>query len=73
MVSEEFFEKIGDGGWHNLNELAVQLEVPIEKLVEFSLFLFNLGIIDCKEKKPKIKIRSEWKIIFEDEIFTTTT
>jgi len=72
LTSEEFFEIIRDGAWHNLNDLAVLLKLPIEKLLIFSDSLSKQGIISYQKKTPKIKIRSEWKAIFYDEPINKT-
>jgi DNA-binding IclR family transcriptional regulator len=71
LSSEEFFDTIKDGTWHKLNELADQLKVPFEKLIELSLSLNNQGIIQYQEETQRIKIKPEWKALFPDEIQTT--
>jgi hypothetical protein len=45
LSTEKFFDVVRDGEWHSLDELADQLEVPVEKLVELSRFLSNQGMI----------------------------
>ena len=72
MTSEEFFETIKDEKWHNLNEMAVQFEVPIQKLVTFARSLSKQGIIEYQEKTLRIKIKSKWKTLFREETFSET-
>jgi DNA-binding IclR family transcriptional regulator len=72
LSSEEFFDTIKDGTWHRLSELADQLKVPVEKLIELSLSLNNHGIIQYQEETQRIKIKPEWTALFPDEKFQTS-
>jgi predicted transcriptional regulator len=67
LVTEEFFDTIKDGTEHSLSELAYQLGVPVEKLIEYSRFLSNQGIIQYKEETQKIKLKPEWKKLIPSE------
>jgi predicted transcriptional regulator len=67
LSTEEFFDTIKDGGWHNLNELAYQLGVPVEKLIEYSRLLSNQGMIQYEEETQKIKIKPEWNPLIPSE------
>jgi DNA-binding IclR family transcriptional regulator len=69
LSSEKFFGTIKDGAWHSLYELAEQFEIPVEKLVKFSLSLSNKGIVQYQEENQKIKIKPKWKTLFPDEKF----
>jgi len=71
LSSEKFFDAIRDGVWHSLGELADQLEVPVEKLIDLSLSLNNHGIIQYQQETQRIKIKPEWKTLFPDEKFQT--
>jgi len=68
LTSEKYFDALRNGKWHNLEDLADQLEVPIEKLIEFSISLSNQNIIEYQEKTQKIRIKPEWKILLPKEI-----
>jgi hypothetical protein len=72
VSTEIFFDTIKDAAWHRLNKLADQLKVPVEKLMELSLFLSSQGIIQYQEETQRIRIKPEWKILFPDEKFKTT-
>jgi hypothetical protein len=71
LSSEKFFDIVIDGAWHRLNDLSDQLIVPVEKLMELSLFLSSQGIIQYQEETQRIKIKPEWKALFPDEKFKT--
>jgi predicted transcriptional regulator len=67
LSTEEFFDTLKDGAWHSLNELAYPLGVPVEKLIEYSHFLQNQGIIQYEEETQKIKLKPEWKNLIPSE------
>ena len=67
MASEKLFETIKDGAWHNLTELAEQLGIPIDKLVEYARFLHKKGIAKYEETTQKIQIEPEWKTLLPNE------
>jgi hypothetical protein len=64
---EELFDIIKDGEWHDVTELADQIEIQIDKLIEFSKFLSEQGIIKYEDKTHRIKIEPEWKGILPIE------
>jgi hypothetical protein len=69
---ESFFDILKDGEWHNIPELADQIEIPADKLTEFSQFLSKQGIIEYEEKTQRIKIKPEWKELTPEEKEPTT-
>jgi hypothetical protein len=58
---ENFFAILKDGEWHNIPELAKQIEIPADKLTEFSQFLSKQSIIEYEVQTQRIKIKPEWK------------
>jgi len=58
---EELFDILRDGEWHDIAELADQIEIQNDKLIEFSIFLSEQGIIKYEDKTHRIKIEPEWK------------
>ena len=73
LSSEKLFTTIKDGAWHNLNELADQIGVPVAKLIECAYDLCAKGIVRYQEDSQRIKIEPEWKILIPDEKLTMTT
>ena len=67
LASEKLFDTIKDGAWHNLNELADQLGIPTDKLVEYARFLHKKGIAKYEENTQRIRIEPEWKTLLPDE------
>jgi hypothetical protein len=67
LSSERLFETIKDGAWHKLDELANQIGVPLDKLIEYARFLSKKGIAEYEENTQRIKIVPEWKILLPDE------
>jgi len=64
---ENFFAILKDGKWHNIPEIAKQLEIPEDKLTEFLQYLSKQGIIDYEDKPHRIKITPEWKELIPEE------
>jgi hypothetical protein len=58
---EEFFAILKDGAWHDVYELADHIGIQTNKLIEFSQFLSEQGIIKYEDKTHRIKIEPEWK------------
>jgi hypothetical protein len=58
---EKFFAILKHGAWHDVYELADQMEIQTDKLIEFSQFLSEQGIIKYEDKTHRIKIEPEWK------------
>jgi hypothetical protein len=71
LTIEKFFKILKDGEWHDLTDLAVQIEVQTNKLTELSQFLSKQGIILYEEKAQRIKIKPEWQNLLPDEIEPT--
>ena len=71
LSCERLFATIKDGAWHNLNELASQLEIPLDKLIECAQDLYSKGIVEYQENAEKIKIQPEWKTLLPDENLAT--
>jgi hypothetical protein len=64
---EEFFTILKDEAWHSIDELADQIEIQTNKLIEFSQFLSEQGIIKYEDKTHRIKIEPEWKSLLPTE------
>jgi DNA-binding IclR family transcriptional regulator len=67
LTIEKFFDILKDGEWHDLTEISDQIEVQTSKLIEFTLFLTQQGIISYEDKTQRIKIKTEWQDAFPDE------
>ena len=72
LSCEKLFTAIKDGAWHNLNELANQIEIPIAQLTECARDLSDKGIIEYQEETQQIRIEPEWKTLLPDETLLTT-
>ena len=71
LSCEKLFAALKDGAWHNLNELASQLEIPLDKLIECAQDLYSKSIVEYQETAQKIKIQPEWKTLLPDENLAT--
>jgi hypothetical protein len=58
---EELFDILKDSEWHDVYELADQIEIQTAKLIEFSQFLSEQGIIKYEDKTHRVKIEPEWR------------
>lgn len=67
MTTEEFFAILKDGAWHNVNQIADQLEIQTGKLIELSQFLSEKGIVKYEAETRRIKIEPEWKSLLPIE------
>lgn len=72
MSSQSLFDTIRDGTWHSLNQLANQLEVQLDKLVNCARSLAKQGIITYDEAAQRIKIISEWVVRLPEDIECST-
>lgn len=61
MNIEELFDILKDSEWHNVYELADQIEIQTDKLIELAQFLSEQGIIKYEDKTHRIKLEPEWK------------
>jgi hypothetical protein len=61
LNSEKIFDVLKDGAWHDVAEIADEIEIKTDKLVELSQFLSEQGIIKYEDKTHRIKIEPEWK------------
>jgi len=67
LGSEKLFITIKDGAWHDLSELAAEIEIPIDKLIECARDLCDKGIIEYQEDTQRMKIEPKWEILLPDE------
>ena len=67
MNIEEFFAILKDGAWHDVHQIADQIEIQTGKLIEFSQFLSEQGIIEYEDKTSRIKLEPEWNRLLPDE------
>jgi DNA-binding IclR family transcriptional regulator len=67
LSAEKIFDALKDGEWHDLNELTDQTQIQTNKLIEFSKFLHEQGIITYEDKTHRIKINPEWKSLLPIE------
>jgi len=67
MSIDNFFIAIKNGEWHRLDELTDQLGIQTNKLVRFSKYLSDHGLIKYEEKTNRIKIEPIWKLLLPQE------
>ena len=70
-MSEKFFDIIKDGEWHKLNEIADELDVPLEKVIKLSRYASQQHILEYQEVTQEIRIKAEWKQRLPEEKFTS--
>jgi hypothetical protein len=61
LACEKIFVVLKDGEWHDVAELADQTEIQTDKLIEFSQFLHEQGIVTYEDKTHRIKMEPEWR------------
>jgi len=54
-----FFNLIEDGQWHRIEDLAKELNLPSEKVVQIMTCLAKAKLIDYNEKTKEVKLQ-EW-------------
>ena len=54
-----FFNLIEDGQWHRIEDLAKELNLPSEKIVQIITCLAKAKLIDYNEKTKEVKLQ-EW-------------
>ena len=54
-----FFNLIEDGQWHRIEDLAEELNLPLEKVVQIITCLAKAKLIDYNEKTKEVKLQ-EW-------------
>ena len=59
MQECSFFNLIEDGQWHRIEDLAKELNLPLEKVVQIITCLAKAKLIDYNEKTKEVKIQ-EW-------------
>ncbi len=70
MACEKLFTAIKDGNWHNLNDLAKQLQISTQKLTECIQYLTKQGILTQQQGTENIKIEPDWKNRLPEEALT---
>ena len=58
---DDVVELLKDGKWHNLKELAKNLQIEQQKLKQIIRFLKNSGFIRLDKKQEKALISSDLK------------
>jgi DNA-binding IclR family transcriptional regulator len=58
---EELFDILKDGAWHDISEIADQINIPAHKLIDLSKFLLEKGIVKYEDETRRIKIEPEWR------------
>jgi len=64
---EELFAILKDGTWHDILEIAEQIHIQSDKLIELSKFLLEKGIVKYEAETRRIKIEPEWKSLIPIE------
>ncbi len=64
---EQLFTILKDGTWHDIVELAEQINIQPDKLIELSKFLLQKGIIKYEAETRKIQIEPEWRRLIPNE------
>ena len=52
-----FFNLIEDGQWHRIKDLAKELNLPLEKVVQIITCLAKAKLIDYNEKTKEVKLQ----------------
>lgn len=63
----EFFSILKDGAWHDIYEIADQIQISTDKLIELSKFLLEKGIVKYEAETRRIKIEPEWRSLLPIE------
>jgi len=58
---EDLFSILKDGTWHDILEIANQIHIQPETLIEFSKFLLEKGIVKYEAETRRIQIEPEWR------------
>jgi hypothetical protein len=61
LILEKLLAILEDEAWHDVYQLASQIQIPPDQLIQFSRFLSEKGIVKYEDKTHKIKITPEWK------------
>ena len=70
MNIDKFFTAIKDGGWHSIDALSDELGLETGKLIEFSKFLSEKGLLKYEDKTHKIRIELIWKLLLPEQAET---
>ena len=57
MQECSFFNLIEDGQWHRIKDLAKELNLPLEKVVQIITCLAKAKLIDYNEKTKEVKLQ----------------
>jgi hypothetical protein len=61
LILEKIIAILEDEKWHDVYQLAQQIQIPPDQLIQFSRFLSEKGVVKYEEKTHEIKITPEWK------------
>jgi hypothetical protein len=64
---EELFAILEDGAWHDISQIADQIRIKPDKLIELAKFLLEKHIIKYEAETRKIQIEPEWKNLIPTE------
>jgi hypothetical protein len=64
---EELFAILKDGAWHDICDIADQIHIQPDKLIELAKFLLERHIIKYEAETRKIQIEPEWKSLIPTE------
>jgi hypothetical protein len=67
LTTQKLFAIIKDGKWHQISELAKQIQVKTDRLTEFFEFLSAQGVTIYEEKTNRIKLEAEWQNLLPTE------
>jgi len=57
---EHFFQTIGNGAWHTVDELAAQFKIPTQKLTRFLQVLAEHGVITYDTTTHRMRLHPTW-------------
>jgi hypothetical protein len=60
---EKLLASLGDNVWHNIDEIAKTLEIPLDKLQQVIKFLTETDIIQHNQATNQIKLDQNWKTL----------
>ncbi len=67
MSAEKIFSFLKDQSWHTIEEMTKKTGLEAHKLIEYSKFLAQKGIVKYEEQTQKIKIEPEWANTLPEE------
>ena len=67
MSAEKIFSLLRDEAWHSITDLSRKTRIEADKLIEYSRFLAQQGIVKYEDQNQRVKIEPEWNRTLPDE------